>query len=199
MSGAIWRRGPEGRRRATFRAAAARVPRRAPRRGAIMIEALVVISFFVLCFLGVGYFRQLYVQKLHVQRLARASALAHAMSACASDPQGPIARDTGARRFASDTAPGLPFDALPDVPAVPGSEKGAAGLQAIRDKHGDTGLDEVTEVTLAGDARMTSRPAPDGPELGFRGVVSSTSHVVCADPVHEDRYEGMAQRIADLF
>ncbi|MBF5066787.1 hypothetical protein G6O45_26600, partial [Salmonella enterica subsp. enterica serovar Istanbul] len=61
-----------------------RVPRKA-RRGAVFVETIVVLSFFTLCFLGVVYFRELYLGKLHVQRLARASALSHAMRACAGD------------------------------------------------------------------------------------------------------------------
>ena len=46
---------------------------RRDQRGAIFVEAIVVISVFTLCFLGVLYFRQLYVGKLAVQRLARTS------------------------------------------------------------------------------------------------------------------------------
>ena len=171
---------------------------RAAARGAVLVEAIVVLGFFITCFIGVVHFRALYVQKLHVQRLARSAAIAHAMGACASDPRAAIERDIGARRLDGRTVSGIPFDALPAVPALPRGENGATALARAREKNGDTGLDRITVVRLEGEASATTR-GPDGREQGYRSTPSSTSYVVCADEMPDDRYEGMVEQIADLF
>ncbi|MBN9161692.1 MAG: hypothetical protein BGO98_27440 [Myxococcales bacterium 68-20] len=179
-------------------AARVRTGTRATARGAILVEAIVVISFFITCFIGVVYFRALYVQKLHLQRLARSAAIAHAMGACASDPRAAIERDVGARRLEGRTESGIPFDAIPTVPALPHGENGATALARAREKNGDSGLDQITVVRLEGDASATTR-GPDGREAGYRSTPSSTSYVVCADEAPDDRYEGIVEQIANLF
>lgn len=171
---------------------------RSATRGAILVEAIVVIGFFITCFIGGVYFRALYVQKLHAQRLARSAAIAHAMGACASGPRAAIERDIGARRFEGRTESGIPFDAIPIIPALPHGENGPTALARAREKNGDSGLDRITVVRLEGDASATAR-GPDGREEGYRSTPSSTSYVVCADETPDDRYEGMVEQIANLF
>jgi hypothetical protein len=168
---------------------------RSKQRGAIMVEAVAVISFCTICFIALAYFRSMYVQKIQVQRLSRSSALTHAMGACRTDPRSGVNRDLGKRRFNEKSASGIPFGAIPSV----GGDKGNAGLQKIREKNGDTGLDKVTTITITGDASGITKPRPDGPEHGFRSEVSSTSFMVCGDPTPDDRYEGMVDQIASLF
>ncbi|HVH42030.1 MAG TPA: hypothetical protein VM925_06790 [Labilithrix sp.] len=165
--------------------------RRSSKRGAIMVEAIIVISFFILCFASVGYFRALYTRKLEAQRLARAAAIAHAMGACNSDPRAAVRSDLGTRQLDERTASGLPFGGLPSG----GTDHGSRALQKIREKNGDTGLDEVTTMKVSEATRATE---PDS-ESGFHVDVSSTAFVVCADPTPDDRYEGMAEQIAKLF
>src|SRR5437763_62212 len=62
-------------------------------RGAAMVEAIVIISVFILFLLGTVYFKNLYQQKLHVLRLGRASTLAYSMAACGIPPTQPIQKD----------------------------------------------------------------------------------------------------------
>src|SRR5687768_8991176 len=66
-------------------------------RGAVFVEAIAVVSFFIIAFLGIVYFRDLYLEKLRVQRMARAAAMMYAMGACASDPNAAIAADLPGR------------------------------------------------------------------------------------------------------
>lgn len=167
-------------------------------RGTIIVEAIVVVSFFVLCFFGLTYFRALYVRKLESQRLARAAALTHAMGGCASNPRTAIEADLGDLRYEERSASGIAFDTLPSG----GSDRGSVGLQKIREKNGDTGLDKVTSVTLTSvtptDA-VGATKSPAASEPSFRGDVASTSFVLCGDPTTDDGYEGMAAQIAKLF
>lgn len=162
-------------------------------RGAVMVESIVVISFFVLAFIGVLYFRSLYTHKLEAQRLARAAAMTHAMGACKTDPRGGIARDLGGRGFEQTPGVGTPFDAQPPS----GNDKGSEALKNVRESLGDDGLASVTTIRLDQRVGVTSRP--DDPRSGFHANVSSASYVVCGDTVHDDRYEGIVQHIADLF
>lgn len=178
---------------------AGKIAARAARRGAILVEAIIVISFFITCFIGVVYFRELYLQKMRVQRLARSASLAHAMGACEADPRAAIDRDIGARRFESTTQSGVPFDAIPEIPALPNADKAPAALARARDKNGDSGLDKITVVRLEGDASTSTRAGEDGRREGYSSTPSSTSYVVCADPTPDMRYEGMVERIANLF
>ncbi|MBX3220292.1 MAG: hypothetical protein KF795_07205 [Labilithrix sp.] len=186
-------------RRPSTTARAHRSVARAARRGAILVEAIIVITFFITCFVGVVYFRELYLQKLRVQRLARSATLAHAMGACEADPRGAIERDIGPRRFESKTESGIPFDAIPTIPALPNADKAPTALERARDTSGDSGLDRITVIRLEGDATTTTREGPDGREGGYRSTPSSTSYVVCSDRTPDERYQGMAQRIAELF
>ena len=55
---------------------------RARSRGAAMVEAIVVISVFILFFVGMVYFESLYHEQLRALQLARAAAVAYAMDAC---------------------------------------------------------------------------------------------------------------------
>jgi len=171
--------------------------KRAKARGAIMVEAVVVITFCTMCFIALTYFRSLYVQKLQVQRLSRSSAMTHAMGACKADPRSGVRHDLGTRRFNEKSASGIPFGAIPGG----GSDKGSAGLQKVREKNGDTGLDKVTTITIVGDASGFSKPSSTngGPMNGFQSEVSSTSFVVCGDPTPDDRYEGMVDQILSFF
>lgn len=51
-------------------------------RGAVFVEALIVISSLVLFFIGIVYVGHLYAQQLHVLRATRAAGLAFATSGC---------------------------------------------------------------------------------------------------------------------
>jgi Flp pilus assembly protein TadG len=69
--------------------------KRAARRGAAMVEAVVVISVFILFFLGMVYFRSMYQQKLRMMRLARAAAVGYALNGCNGSPTQNITQDLG--------------------------------------------------------------------------------------------------------
>jgi Tfp pilus assembly protein PilX len=61
----------------TARAQAASRARRARARGAVMVEALIVISLLILGFIGLAFFREYYVKSLVASRLARGSILVY--------------------------------------------------------------------------------------------------------------------------
>lgn len=168
---------------------------RKSQRGAVFVEAIIVISFFTLCFLGVVYFRELYLGKLHVQRVARASAMAHAMGACRVDPKAGLEADLPAnppKPAEQKTDPGHP----PDFGNPTGEAKDA--LDSFDRSKGGAPLDEVTEITVTTSAEaITNKGKPS--QKGFRSEVGSTSSVTCTDPVSDESFEQLFPKIGDIF
>lgn len=174
---------------------------RTRQRGAVMVEAVVVIVFFVMCFSAVVYFRLLYTQKMSVQRLARAASISHAMGACQGDSKAPVASDLGTRKFEEKEPKNLAFDVLP-------SGLSGLGIDAL-DKalalEGATG--KVTTIAVDGEASSLPKRDPNAPPpdpkapkpLGFEGHVSSDAVVACADVTPDDRYAALAELIARTF
>lgn len=168
---------------------------RSAQRGAVFVESIVVISFFTLCFLGVLYFRELYLAKLRVQRLARASAMSHAMGACERDPAAGLEKDLPARPVEKGREPGESRD----IDTHGDKTAGDALAKFDRAKTG-TPLDEITKITLTTSASATTRKDQASKEEGFRSdAVSSTSFVTCGDPVADGQYEEIFPHIESLF
>jgi hypothetical protein len=168
--------------------------KRRGRRGAVLVESVVVISFFVLCFLGVLYFREVYLAKLRVQRLARASAMAHAMGACKGVAGAGLEKD------------------LPPAPLVAGEDPGTAeafdtngddtaqqGLAKIERASSGSPLNKVTKITLTTSASAVTKANPQAKEEGFKTDIASTSFVTCGDPVADGQYEEIVPHITSLF
>jgi hypothetical protein len=173
---------------------------RRAQRGAILVESIIVISFFTLCFLGVMYFRELYLAKMHVQRLARASAMAHAMSACKADAKAGLENDLP-RPLTQSKAPGSGMPVDLDVPGGHDGEKLASkALETVGDALGMGALDEVTVVTLTTTASATTQTDPSSPKQGFvSDDVSSESFVSCMDPVSDKQFDGIIDHVTDVF
>ena len=78
------------------RASRARLANRARRRGAAMVESIVVIPVFILFFVGMMYFRKLYQNQLYVMRLARTAAVSYGMNGCNGSPTAAIDEEIAA-------------------------------------------------------------------------------------------------------
>jgi hypothetical protein len=162
----------------------------------VFVEAIIVISFFTLCFLGVMYFRELYLGKMRVQRLARASAMGHAMNACKSDPKAGIDTDLPKTPFAPPKqTPGTPFDIDKEGP-----NKGSDALAKMGRSQGGTPLDVITEITISTTASATTASDPNAKKQGFVSQsVASASFVTCGDEVSDEQYGQIVDEIANLF
>lgn len=149
------------------------------------MESIIVISVFTLCFLGVLYFRELYLAKMQVQRLARTSAMAHAMRACPADARAGLEQDLArAPTQSKKQGSGRPFKV-----EAPGSGDGVElANKVINEVIGSLSPDEVTAVTLVTTASATTQKDPLSPRQGFESKVSSESFVSCMDPVSDEQY-----------
>jgi len=169
---------------------------RRAQRGAIFVEAIIVISFFTLCFLGVLYFRELYVAKMQVQRLARASAMAHAMSACTGDARAGLERDLPGPPAQSKTQGS---EKSAKIEAM-GTGKGARKANdAINSLGRSSALDTVTVVALTTTASATTQKDLLSPKQGFESNVSSESFVSCMDQVSDDQFGEIIPHVLDVF
>jgi len=164
-------------------------------RGAIFVESIIVISFFTLCFLGVMYFRELYVAKISAQRLARASAMAHAMGACKVDATAGLEKDLANAPPSQGTDTSTP-DPGPIPPMTPG--KAAEAVDLSRSEGGPP-LFKVTKVSLKTTASATTQKDSLSQREGFHSDVGSTSFVSCIDPVAEGGAEEIVPRVFGLF
>lgn len=172
------------------------ISRRA-QRGAVFVEAIIVVSFFTLCFLGVLYFREVYLAKLRVQRLARASAMAHAMGSCDVDAKAGLDKDLGT------VAPGqTPGDGTPlplDFPPGEGAGKAKDVLSGFSRTQGGTPLDKTTKITLTTTAAATTKKDQAPQREGFQSEVASASFVTCMDPASGGGVGDVIPRLADIL
>lgn len=172
-----------------------KIVNRSAQRGAVFVESIVVISFSTLCFLGVLYFREVYLAKLHVQRLARASAMSHAMRACTGDVAAGLEKDLPPKPPDQKPEPGKkPFPIDPN-----GNEKAEEALAGFERSKSGTPLDTITKVSLTTSASAMTKNDQASPEQGFKSDVSSTSFVTCGDPVTDGQYEEIFPYITSLF
>ncbi len=162
--------------------------------GAVFVESIVVISMFTLCFLGVVYFRELYLGKMRVQRLARASAMAHAMGACKGDPGAGLEKDMPKGSIQS-LEPGKPF-----VLDAHGDSNAETALAKFDRSKAGTPFDTITKLTLVTSAAATTQKELRSNREGFVSrEVSSASFVTCGDAVSEDRAVKVFSYISDIF
>jgi len=162
-----------------------------------MIEGLLVISTFVLLFIGFIFIDRFYQAELQVVRASRAVDIAYALNSCQGvDPAGQMS--------AADARVLTPPAAIEGA----GSMMDQYGKNA-RDPRANASLGKATASTGFGLPReTTTRAATDvlGPLDNantpgglFRGTVQSGDRVLCADPARERGIIGLLEFAKDFF
>ncbi len=172
-------------------------------RGAILVEAIIVISTLTLGLLGLAFFRDFYIDQIKVSRLARASVIAHSMVGCEQDGKEWIGRDLGAftgfdpqqqdQAAAGDPALGASYAPGAGAPPVagqllqqaPGTTSGGEGL-----------LNPISTSGVAGQVRAAANGANAGGRV-FEAVVKSNSYVTCGDEVRKRDVEEVLDMTKD--
>jgi hypothetical protein len=186
---------------------------RSSQRGAVFVEAAIVIATFIIVFMGIVFFRDFYVKKIDVARLARASAIAYSMGACeAANPTDWAATDLG--RGSTSTSQPVTNAQTSNTctysssacqtnnqhqqsTATPANSSSAQaqtimnGLPGMG-KSDDTMLNPIGEVGLSNQARSS-------PRRGFVGTALSTSYVSCGDKVRTGSFENIWKVALDAF
>jgi len=191
----------------SFTDAGARHVRRAT-RGAVFVEAVIVIAALTLGLIALCYVRELYVTELGVSRLARASVIAHSMAGCKANlPQDWVARDLANFSSKSPTqdpasAPGKDSAAKVD-PANPRARnlvQKAGGTSS----DGQGLLNPITNSEFFGTARASASAGGGArTKTRFSGQLRAKSYVSCGDEVKDgdfDRVLGvMKDELSTLF
>ncbi len=143
-----------------------------------MIEAVFVISIFILFFVGMLYFESLYHTKIRVQGLARAAAVAYAMDACKdANPLQTVQQDLHASTGHGDSPPPSSTATVPvGTPNKPVGNNGGDPLGSAMKSQGLAG-DPTTDIGVNGTASGTTGK----PGSGFHASVSSDSYLSCGD------------------
>jgi Flp pilus assembly protein TadG len=166
-------------------------------RGTAMIEAIFVISVFILFFLGMVYFRSMYQQKLRMTRLARAAAVGYALDGCSgSNPLAQVQADLGnatntGQAGAQQGSGGGISSGNPQV----GSGNPVQGAQSSKGTFGDP----ITEMQMSGPAAGTTQSSPVAPKIGFKATVATTSFMSCGQAPEAGSVSGALQYVKGLF
>ncbi len=176
---------------------------RAKARGAAFVESLIVISTFILFFMGMVYFRSLYKQKIHVEQLSRAAAVSFAMGACHGNaldsvkqdmmPSGQATPNSGQQQGSADLSGITPTKTNPPVGGQNGQGKGNA-VGNMMNNQGVIG-DPISGVTIQAQASSTS----GGPKTGFHGQAQSSSYMSCGEDQHAGDPAGFLDYIKGEF
>jgi len=179
--------------------------RRACQRGAIFVEAVIVISFFVLALIGLMYFRSLYGKQLTAMRLARSAALAYAMGACEADanrPENWIGNDTGALSSdeESDTEPVDTGASGSMDDQTDESREVMDGMEGYGLSSDGTILNQMTVATFSGEAKVTQYDVnSDTRKPIFHKQVRSKSYISCGDKIRSDNWDDIFDWIQEIF
>jgi hypothetical protein len=190
----------------TARAQAASRARRARARGAVMVEALIVISLLILGFVGLAFFREYYVKSLVASRLARGSILVYSMTGCGNDnvPAQWIGRPDLANLTAAtpETASQPAADTQQTDARATASGKGGEVMSRIPGLNGDGSgvMNPMTNSDLTGRIRArTSTGGLSTQRTVFENQVRARSFVSCGDPIRNGEWEDVLGYIGGVF
>ena len=179
-------------------------------RGAVFLEAAVVISALTLGLLVLSYVRALYVEQMAVSRLARAAVIAHSMAGCKSNqPREWLGRDLAEYTMQGESRDSQPAQGKDNGGAAtaPSSAKANNLVQrsGATSSDGKGLLNPITDAELAGLAQATAKEGGRSSRTRtvFAGRVRAKSFVSCGDEVKDgdfDRVLGvMRDEISSLF
>lgn len=153
--------------------------RRGGSRGAVLVEALVVIVFFILAFASILYFHSMYRKTLHTTRLARAATLGYAMVGCRGDKSAGLSRELGAEHaVGGDVGSGrVPYAGQSATPS--GSPEALRSLGANSDVQSSVGND-IARFGVSGSVSQNTA------DSAFTSDVTAYSYAACADKVRNE-------------
>jgi len=174
----------------TFHSLSARSRRR--RRGAVFVEAVIIITSLVLFLMGMMFFRRVYNSKLFVMRAARGATLAYAMGGCkVNEPKAWLDKDkpAGASNDGGQDKSSQPTTARPPDDAA------AKSIYDDLPQAGSDGnfLNPINKVTLSTPVSVVSQ------NQRFKGDIGSISFVTCDDEVRNGDFGELVDKVTKAF
>ena len=170
-------------------------PARRSARGAVFLEAIVVISTLTLMLIALVYVRDLYVEQMAVSRLTRAAVIAHSMAGC----KGNQARQWLAKDLAAYTAQGENQDSQSARGKDDGGTSGPGSAKAnnLVQRSGATSsdgkglLNPITDAEFGKLVQATAKGTTptSRSRTVFSGRVRAKSFVSCGDEVKDGDFD----------
>jgi len=171
-----------------------RLTARSRARGAVFLEAVVVISALTLGLIALAYVRDLYVQQMAVARLARAAVIAHSMAGCKTNqPRAWLGKDLEGYTTSGENQDRTSARGKDDGGAASGA--GSSKASTLVQRSGATSsdgkglLNPITDVEFAGQAEATGKDGSGRSRRVFSGRVRAKSFVSCGDEVKDGDFD----------
>lgn len=162
-------------------------------RGAVFLEAAVVISALTLGLIALIYVRDLYVKELTASRLARAGVIAHSMAGCKTNqPRDWLGKDLAEYTTQGENQDQQSARSKDDASPSAGSAKASNLLQrsGATSSDGKGLLNPITDAELGGEAKATEKQgAARRDQSVFAGRVRAKSFVSCGDEVKDGDFD----------
>lgn len=176
---------------------------RARKRGAILVEALIVISFMIMGFMGLIFFRAYYTKTLAATRLARGSILAYSMTGCGDSNHPSTWIGPSDLASLSATAPnGSEQPAQSGRPAATATDEGGSVMERVPGLSGDGSgiMNPMSTSDLTGHVRVFRSGGLLGRDRTmFENGVRARSFVSCGDPIRDGDFSDVIDYIAGIF
>jgi hypothetical protein len=176
--------------------------RRQNERGAVMVEAAIVIATFILFMLGIIFFYTLYVKQIQTMSLARSTVIAYSMAGCppSTDPGAWLARDLNPGTAQSNPAPATNHAPVGASTAAQGSNRAGSIMSELPGAGSDEGaLNPIARLGLSGSAAATTKTGVLSARKGFRHTVGGTSFVSCGDKIRKGDFSDVYQIVKSKF
>ena len=166
-----------------------------------MVEACIVIASFVLLFLSMAFFRNVYLRKIQTMRLARATLIAYSMQGCPDNQTPTQWASVDLDPKAGKNTPGATNSTVP-VPATEKSHsKRADDIMGTVPGAGSNGstLNPIGELGFTMRAAATTKTGVLGKRKGYGVDMSSTSYVTCSEGIRDDDFKSIVHYALDHF
>jgi hypothetical protein len=164
-----------------------------------MVEAIFMISVFILFFLGMVYFRSMYEQKLRVSQLARSAAVGYALGGCKdSNPLSLVSKDLGSASNNGSNANGQGNSSQNQSANVGTSGNGGDPLSGSMSDTGVAG-DKIAQIAISGPAAGTTKSSPWAQSIGFRAKVGTSSFMSCGEERQDGSVGGAFKYVGSMF
>ena len=173
----------------------------ASERGAIFVEAIIVISSFTLMFMGMVFFRMLYVHSTVTSRLARGGAIAYSMSGCDSvTPKDWIGPDAKQYKVLPPNPPSNDSVATKESTSAQSSKEAGTATSNIPGLGGKNFLNPIGEVSDETNVTTGTRQGTLGKSKTiFKAHLAPRSYVTCGDVVRDGDFEEVFGYAKDAF
>jgi hypothetical protein len=169
-------------------------------RGAIFVEALIIVASFTLMFMGMVFFRMLYIHSTITSRLARGGAIAYSMSGCdAVTPKDWIGTDAKKYNVLPPNPPSSDSVPTNETTQAQNSTEASGATGKIPGLGGKNFLNPIGEVSDETNVGASTVGSFGRTKTVFKKHLSPRSYVTCGDIVRDGDFDEVFGYVKDMF